>query len=149
MDDCGSRITTDAVDRAGAVYWASQLPVAIMKLGRDGIRTRLAGLAQLNFSLRFGEPIADGDASSARFGRVVGLTTDDRGFIYVSDSNRIRRISPTGNVQTIAGSPQTVGVKPGALPASLNTPAGLALNANGILYGVDLQEQLVFQINLN
>lgn len=48
---------------------------------------------------------ANGNANQAQFNSPLGLTVDDSGSIYINDlqNNRIRKVSPTGVVSTIAG----------------------------------------------
>jgi hypothetical protein len=48
---------------------------------------------------------ADGDGSAARFASPFTVATDSSGYVYVGDggNNRIRRISPSGVVTTVAG----------------------------------------------
>jgi DNA-binding beta-propeller fold protein YncE len=47
----------------------------------------------------------DGPAATARFDYPQGVAIDSAGNVYVSDTgnNRIRRIDPTGVVETVAG----------------------------------------------
>ncbi|WP_394851130.1 hypothetical protein [Pendulispora rubella] len=61
----------------------------------------------------------DGDAATARFTAIIGLTYFD-GFLYVADrqAHAIRKVDAnTGAVTTIVGSPPSAGVKFGALDA--------------------------------
>jgi len=77
--------------------------------------------------------VEDGRSRSASFSNPFGIAVDQKGNIIVADAGRcncIRRISPEGAVQTIAGS--TEGFADGeASSAAFNTPSGLALDSKG------------------
>ena len=64
------------------------------------------------------------------------LTTDAVGNVFVADTtnNAVRKIAPSGVVTTIAGVLGAIGVTVGTLPASLSAPAGIAVDATGLLY---------------
>jgi sugar lactone lactonase YvrE len=76
--------------------------------------------------------VADGIASQAAFSDPFGIVVDSKGNIIIADSgasNRIRRITPQGNVETLAGSDE--GFADGnALQAKFNTPSGLAVDTD-------------------
>lgn len=73
------------------------------------------------------------------------------GTIYIADTgnNRIRRITTTGIVQTIAGKgePAFAGDGGPATTAALNQPQGLALASDGTLYIADTANQRVRAIS--
>lgn len=74
-------------------------------------------------------------AFSDPFGVAVGLD----GTVYVADageSNRIRKIAPDGTVTSLAGGSEGFADGIGAA-ASFNTPSGLALSADGLLFVAD------------
>jgi DNA-binding beta-propeller fold protein YncE len=74
--------------------------------------------------------IADGIANQAVFSDPFGIAIDSKGNVIITDSgasNRIRRITPQGNVETLAGSDE--GFADGnALQAKFNTPSGIAID---------------------
>lgn len=85
-----------------------------------------------------GQPgAADGIGALARFSSPGGIAVDSAGNIYVADTgnNTIRKISPAGEVRTLAGlagqSGQIDGV--GVL-ARFRAPLGIAVDAAGNLY---------------
>lgn len=90
----------------------------------------------------------DGAASSAGFSDPFGVTLDRRGNLYVTDAgqgNRIRRISPEGKVETIAGS--TEGYAEGdALQAQFNTPSGICIDRSGNIIVADTSNNRVRKI---
>jgi sugar lactone lactonase YvrE len=93
----------------------------------------------------------DGASGQASFADPFGIAVDSHGFVYVADggqSNRIRRISPSGNVETIAGS--TEGYRDGpALSASFNTPSGLCIDKDGNILIADTANNRIRKIDVN
>jgi len=92
--------------------------------------------------------IADGPAQQATFLFPAGVAVGRDGSIYISDlaAQRIRVLTPTGQVRTVAGSgsiePPGFAVAPGyrdgpALQAQFNGPEGLAVGPDGSLYIAD------------
>src|SRR5579864_355245 len=82
-----------------------------------------------------------GPAASARLNSPTGLAADQQGNLYIADTgnNRIRMISPDGLIRTIAGTGAADFDGDGgpALPAALNAPTGLAVDANGNVWVAD------------
>jgi uncharacterized protein (TIGR03437 family) len=125
-----------AVDAYGLVYIADTGSNRIRRITTDGMITTFAGTGTRNFS---------GDGNLARFASFdspAAVLPDRFGNLYVSDTNnnRIRRISPDGNIVTIAGSSQIAGFGGDnslAVFAQLNKPTALAFDRNGSLYIAD------------
>jgi len=92
---------------------------------------------------------ADGTGSSASFvGLAPSLALSPSGYMYVADmmNHRVRKISPTGVVTTLAGS-GTAGFSNGtSTTASFNYPVGVVLDAEGSVYVTDLQNHRVRKI---
>jgi hypothetical protein len=79
------------------------------------------------------------DGNQSGFSDPFGVAIAADGTIYVADagdSNRIRKISPDGNVSTLAGGSEGFADGVGAA-ASFNTPSALALGSDGNLYVAD------------
>jgi trimeric autotransporter adhesin len=68
-----------------------------------------------------------------------GVVVDSAGNIFVSDfsNHRVRKISPSGLMTTVAGTGVAGFSNGSATSAQLNFPAGLALDASGNLYIAD------------
>lgn len=94
---------------------------------------------------------ANGMGQSAKFDRPYGLTIDNLGNLYLSDANDvIRKITPAGNVYTIAGSLRLVpGSNDGlAFKAGFYTPIGLTFDNNSNLYVADENNHKIRKITL-
>jgi hypothetical protein len=116
------------IDAADNLYVADTNNHRIRKITPSGLVTTLAGQATAG--------VVDGEGTAARFDSPYALTVDKAtGNIYTADWNgyTVRRITPTGTVTTVVGTPYARGVFFGALPAGLAEVGGLAVR-NGRLY---------------
>ncbi|HLK60695.1 MAG TPA: hypothetical protein VKU00_29295 [Chthonomonadaceae bacterium] len=97
-----------------------------IRLLQGGMVTTFAGKA-------VADSFADGTGAAARFADPEQVTVDDSGNIYVSDrvNNRIRRISPFGEVSTIAGTGVSGENNGPGDTATLNDPVGVAVSPDG------------------
>jgi sugar lactone lactonase YvrE len=114
-----------AVDTSGNVYVADSLNHVIRKINSIGSVTTLAGSGVATF--------ADGTGNAASFNYPYGAAVDSSGNVFVSDNfnNRIRKVSSSGVVTTIAGSwggPFSDGVGSWAY---FNYPSGIAIDSSG------------------
>lgn len=62
---------------------------------------------------------------------------DPAGNLYLSDASTIRKISPDGQVRTVAGTPGHSKVAPGPLPGVIGSVKGLTWSS-GMLYATSL-----------
>ena len=130
------------VDVIGNVYVADAANTRIRKITASGNVTTLAGGS-------YG--YADGQGTSAGFNWPVGVAVDKSGNVYVADSlgHRIRKITPSGNVSTLAGS-GSIGYADGlGSSASFNRPGGVAADGNGNVYVADSDNNRVRKIAPN
>jgi DNA-binding beta-propeller fold protein YncE len=77
------------------------------------------------------------------------LAYDPRGVLYVADTGNhvVRRIEIADGAMTIvAGQSGRSEVAPGALPASLNSPSGLAVGSDGLLYVATGRENAILRL---
>ena len=117
-----------AVDGAGNVYVADAGYRAIRKITPAGIVSTLAGGSGDNCT----EGSGVGLGAAARFCSVRGLAVDPAGVVYVADGNTVRRISPAGEVTTIAGAARDSGFVTGALPGRLTDVMDVVLSGSDL-----------------
>ena len=84
------------------------------------------------------ETLADGSATNADLIDPWGVWLDQSGSVLIEDStHRVRRVTPDGNITTIAGSLHYGGDNGPALSAYRNQPSGMALDGPGNAYIAD------------
>jgi uncharacterized protein (TIGR03437 family) len=91
-----------------------------------------------------------GPAAAALLVQPQGLATDGSGNLYIADAgdHRVRRVAANGTIETVAGT-GILGFSGDGGPAAqaqLNSPYGLALDAQGNLYIADLGNARVRRI---
>lgn len=122
-----------ALDLAGNLFIVDNTNFNIRKMTPSGVVTTLAGLAGTPGS-------SDGTGTSARFYAPRNIAINSTGTLFVTDTanHTVRRISNTGEVTTLAGSPGVTGTTDGTgSVARFNAPSGVAIDGNGILYIAD------------
>jgi sugar lactone lactonase YvrE len=118
-------ITTD---KQGNLYVVDVTNVRVRRITPAGVISTFAGSVP---------GTKDGDADEAQFSFNMGdIVIDDAGNLYLSDDNRIRKITPQGVVSTIAGS--TAGYRDGdGASAKFSAPFGLGIDKMGNIYVAD------------
>ena len=122
-----------AVDSSGNVFVADFSNHTIRKITVSGLVTTVAGQA-------FNPGATDGLGRAARFNNPAAIVVDGSGNLYVADygSHTIRKVSPAGQVTTLAGAVGLPGSANGtASAARFNQPIGLTLDNSGNLYVAD------------
>lgn len=82
---------------------------------------------------------ADGRGQEAQFRMIYGVAMDRQGNLYVADmyNHCIRKITPDGQVSTLAGSGKRGFADGIGKRAEFDTPCGIAVDSQGNLYVVD------------
>lgn len=130
-----------AADGVGNVYVADTNNHLIRKITPAGVVTTLAGNV-------FGGR-ADGNGAAASFNQPMNLTVDAAGNVYVSDTgnNTIRKITPAGDVTTLAGTAPLAGATDGVgAAARFYAPRGIAVDAAGSVFVADFRNHLIRRI---
>jgi uncharacterized protein YjiK len=124
-----------AVDAAGNLYITDQGNQRVRKVSTTGTITTVAGDGTTGFS---GD---GGPATNASLNLPTGVAVDAAGNLYITDqgNQRVRKVSTTGTITTVAGDGTTgfSGEGGPATNASLNLPSGVAVDAAGNLYIAD------------
>lgn len=120
-----------AVDTTGNVFVADYMNNRIRKIATDGAITTFAGNG--------GTGYADGQGTQAMINGPHGITTDAAGNVYVAEGfgNRIRKITSTGLVSTLAGN-GTTGFADGiGTNTMVSYPHGILVDPQGNVIFVD------------
>jgi len=130
-----------ALDAQGNLYVADTGNHAIRKVTPEGQVSTLAGTGQPGFR--------DGPAAQAQFNGPLAVAVDAAGRVLVADSynDRIRVITPDGQVGTLAGG-EAPGYQDGpGLDARFDTPSALALDAAGQLWIADARNDAIRKLD--
>lgn len=105
----------------------------IRKVTPSGLVSTLAGNANPSF--------LDSTGTNAGFNRPFGIDMDASGNFIIADqeNNRIRLLSPSGVVTTIAGSGSSSFADNIGTAASFNRPSGIAIGSTGVIFVSDFE----------
>lgn len=119
-----------AVDNSGNLYLTETGNHTIRKVTPAGVVTTIAGSAGA-------AGFADGSGAAARFNIPTGIAVDGSGNLFVGDmnNNKIRKVTPAGDVTTLA------------LSTFIYWPRGLAFDPAGKLLVAADQGQAVYSID--
>ncbi|MBI1224933.1 MAG: T9SS type B sorting domain-containing protein [Bacteroidetes bacterium] len=132
-----------AADTLGHIFIADQNNHVIRILDTNTHTvTTLAGTAGISGS-------NDGIGSAARFHEPLGICATPDGVVYVADTknNKIRKITLSGKVETIAGT-GNYGTSNGlALSSTFGNPTGIEIDAFGNLYVADHLTNIIRKVS--
>ncbi len=142
------------VDSAGSLYLADSNNQRIRRITPGGVVSTVAGSGerpQTNARCEPTGPIGDGgQALSARLYNASDAVLDAGGNLIVADqqNNRIRQVSPSGSITTIAGNGTHNIYAPGipATASPMDWPSGLAIDASNLIYFAELHGNRVARI---
>ena len=125
-----------AVDKQGNLYVADLNH--IRKVTPDGHISNFIGNDR--------KELVDGKLRKVRFSEIEGMIMDDHENIYLTEGDRIRKITPEKIVSTLAGS--TAGYEDGDVAsAKFNQPKGLAIDTQGNIYVADFNNNRIRKIS--
>lgn len=131
------------IDSKNTIYVSETINLRIRKITPQAVVTTFAGS---------GKPgLTDAIGVQAQFRGPVSLAIDGTDNIYVADATNhcIRKISPSAQVSTIAGT-GTAGLLNGAATsAQFNNPFGIAIGQNNSVYVADFTNNLIRVISGN
>lgn len=123
------------IDPEGNLYIADADNHRVRQVGVDGVIHTVAGTGEPGFA---GD---GGAANAAQLSEPSGVALDAAGNLYIADTgnNRIRKVTPSGVISTIAGNGAAGYTGDGgpAAAASLSAPVGVYADASGNIYIAD------------
>ena len=124
--------TAIAVNASGVMYIADQANCKIKKVTQSGVVTTIAGAGDPGY--------VNGSGPTAKFYMPRGIAVDAAGNIYVADTynNRIRKVTPSGNVSTLAGSGDPGFANGTGTAAQFFYPSGIAVDGSGNVFVADM-----------
>ena len=135
-----------AVDAFGDLFIADTGNNRVRKVSATGVISTVAGNGTKGFS---GD---GGPATSASLDQPTGVAVDASGNLLVADggNNRIRKVSATGVITTVAGGGAGAPGDGGpATAASLDQPGGIAVDASGDLFIADTSDNRIREVSVH
>lgn len=132
------------IDGSGNLFVGDHQNSCIRKITPAAVVTTVAGIGTQGWH--------DGRVDSAQFFNPTQLIADAAGNIYVSDTynNRIRMITATGHVITLAGTGSAGYVEGAGTSAQINFPIGITADfENSDLFICDFQNHRIRKLHLN
>ncbi len=139
-----------ATDAAGNVYVCDNANYRIRKITTSGVISTIAGTGAVGYAAAHEGVLA----TTAFISSTGGIKVDAAGNIYFADlgNNIIRKISTTGVITTIAGTPPPAvagysGDGGAATAAKLSAPYDVAVDAAGNVYIADQNNHCIRKVN--
>jgi sugar lactone lactonase YvrE len=130
------------VDASGNLFVADEVNHRIRKVTSTGSVSFLAGRAAAAF--------ANGVGSNAQFSSPRGVAVNSNG-VFVADTgnHRIRLVTLSGSVSTLAGSGTSAFANGAGAAASFNQPHGVAVGASGDVFVGDYGNSCIRMVTLS
>jgi hypothetical protein len=113
----------------GDVYVSDRGSFNVKRITTDKIFSIMAGNGL--------EGIVDGQGLAAKFVAPTGIAMDQKGNLYVNDTHRVRKISTSAEVTTLAGSGTDGNVDGKGAAAQFGSLEGIAVDGEGNVYVSD------------
>ncbi len=134
-----------AADASGDLFIADTANYRIRKVSASGVITTVAGNGI------YGSSGDGGPATSASLRSSNGVAVDSNGNLFIAEtlSNRIRKVSPSGVITTVAGNGNLGYFGDGgqATQAYLFEPGGVAVDTSGNLFIADSLNQVIRRVS--
>jgi sugar lactone lactonase YvrE len=120
-----------AVDPTGNLYVSGNGNCLIKKVDLSGNVSIFAGAGDIGF--------VDGKGRTAKFFDILGMTCDAAGNLWVcdGDNHAIRKVTPDGNVSTIAGLGRMGNTDGDSTQATFKYPYGITIDNTGTVFVAD------------
>ena len=136
-----------ALDSSGNLYIADGGNQCIRKVTAAGIISTFAGNTAAGY---FGD---NGLAVRAQLNNPLGVAVDSAGNVYIADSynQRIRKVTPSGLISTVAGDGTCCfgGDNGPGTSAQVHQPESIAIDGSGNLYIADLGNNRIRKLSAN
>ncbi|MBI3992328.1 MAG: SMP-30/gluconolactonase/LRE family protein [Candidatus Lambdaproteobacteria bacterium] len=133
------------VDGSGNLYVSDHYNFTIRKITPAGVVTTLAGAAGVEYPSH-----VDAAGAAAHFRLPSGIAVDRHGNAYVGGyfNHIIRKITPAGNVTTVAGAAGYSGSTDGTgAAARFDAPLGVVIDSSGMLYVADSYNHTIRKVS--
>ena len=142
-----NRVVGLAVDASGNIYFADEVNNRVRKVDANGVITTFAGTGPAAFG---GD---GGPAAQAQLNGPLGLCVAPSGDIYINDqgNKRVRKISPSGTISTVAGNGSNVhgGDGGAATSAGMVIPIRCVVDKTGNLFIADQGAHRIRKVDAN
>lgn len=135
-----------AVNKDGHLFIADTKNNVVRRVDGEGLISNYAGNGSKGYS---GD---NGPASAAMLNEPMGLALDSEGNLYIADehNNVVRKVSAKGIITTFAGAVAAGDARDGvaATMAKLANPRDVAVDADGVVYIIDYNNDLMRRIHV-